>query len=59
MAEHIHKCPTCLSYTLEESCSKCGEKTILPKPAKYSPEDKYGNYRREEKKKDLKNSGLI
>lgn len=33
---------------MKESC--CDEKTISLKPAKYSPEDKYGKYRREFKK---------
>jgi rRNA maturation protein Nop10 len=33
----------------------CGKKTIAPKPAKYSPEDKYGKYRRMAKKQQ----GLI
>jgi len=34
-----------LTYGLEETCS-CGGKRINPKPPKYSPEDKYGDYRR-------------
>jgi H/ACA ribonucleoprotein complex subunit 3 len=42
----IMKCPKCLVYTLKESCSKCKVKTINPRPAKFSPEDKYGKYRR-------------
>jgi H/ACA ribonucleoprotein complex subunit 3 len=42
----ILRCPKCLIYTMEETCSKCKVKTINPKPAKYSPEDKYGKYRR-------------
>lgn len=33
----------------------CDKKTISPKPAKYSPEDKYGKYRRIAKKQQ----GLI
>lgn len=49
MATHILKCPSCNSYGLKTSCS-CGEKRISPKPAKYSPEDKYGAYRRAAKK---------
>tara|TARA_Y100000310_G_C20104725_1_gene544402 strand:- start:202 stop:363 length:162 start_codon:yes stop_codon:yes gene_type:complete len=42
----ILKCPKCSEYTMQETCSKCNKKTINPKPAKYSPEDKYGKYRR-------------
>ena len=42
----ILRWPKCLIYTMKETCSKCDIKTINPKPAKYSPEDKYGKYRR-------------
>jgi len=45
---HILKCPKCSSYGLTEKCS-CGEVRVKPKPQKYSPEDKYGKYRREYK----------
>lgn len=38
-------------YTLKEEVN--GEKTRNPKPAKYSPEDKYGKYRRIKKKNDI------
>lgn len=30
---------------MKENCPVCGAKTIIPKPAKYSPEDKTGKYR--------------
>ena len=42
---HILKCPNRLSYGLKEDCA-CGEKRVDPKPAKFSPEDKYAKYRR-------------
>lgn len=42
------KCQKCHSYALDEQCS-CGGKRISPKPPKYSPEDKYGAYRRQVK----------
>ena len=42
---HILKCPNCKSYGLKEKCS-CGATRAKPKPPKYSPEDKYGEYRR-------------
>jgi H/ACA ribonucleoprotein complex subunit 3 len=48
MAEHILKCSKCGKYTMQESCS-CGGKAVNPKPAKYSPEDKMGEYRRKAK----------
>jgi H/ACA ribonucleoprotein complex subunit 3 len=57
MARHILKCAECGSYTMEEGC-KCGGKALSPKPAKYSPEDKYASYRRKVKKKELISEGL-
>ncbi len=49
----IFKCSKCSKFTMKETCSKCKIKTINPKPAKYSPEDKYGKYRRIAKKSSL------
>ncbi|HHE36907.1 MAG TPA: ribosome biogenesis protein [Candidatus Woesearchaeota archaeon] len=46
---HILKCPKCSSYGLKEKCS-CGGIRLRPKPPKYSPEDKYAEYRRKYKK---------
>ncbi|MBI2672140.1 ribosome biogenesis protein [Candidatus Woesearchaeota archaeon] len=43
MARRILKCVNCGSYTMKEE--HCSKKTINPKPAKYSPEDKYQEYR--------------
>jgi len=48
----IMKCPDCNTYTLKDSCPNCKIKTINPRPAKFSPEDKYGKYRRLAKKED-------
>lgn len=56
MAKEILICQTCHTYTLKSI--HCNIKTITIKPAKYSPEDKYGSYRRKEKlrlKNDLEN----
>ena len=55
---HIYKCSSCQHYTLEKICSQCNLETILPKPPKYSPEDKYGTYRRNIKKLGLNQKGL-
>ncbi|MEK6964019.1 MAG: nucleolar RNA-binding Nop10p family protein [Nanoarchaeota archaeon] len=41
----ILKCPNCKSYALSEACV-CGSLRVSPRPPKYSPEDKYGRYRR-------------
>ena len=58
MAEHIHKCISCAHYTFEETCSACGSATIMPRPPKYSPDDKYAAMKREIKKEELKKKGL-
>lgn len=42
----LRKCPSCRGYTLREQCPKCGGATLMPIPAKYSPDDRYGEYRR-------------
>ena len=42
---------------MKEKC--CGEKTIDSKPPKYSPDDKYGRFRREVKEKERKDKDLI
>jgi len=58
MAKHIMKCPVCHTYTMKSVCT-CGEKTIPPKPPKYSPEDKYSDYRRKVKEEKFIQEGLI
>jgi H/ACA ribonucleoprotein complex subunit 3 len=59
IATHILKCTGCGKYSMNEKCPSCGAKTVPPMPAKYSPEDQYGKYRREAKKDALKSKGLI
>jgi len=56
--KHILKCVSCSNYTLKEKC-KCGNNAVTPKPAKYTPEDKYGKYRREAKKDNLTKKGFL
>ena len=55
---HILKCGKCGAYTMNESC-KCGGKAAAVKPPKYSPEDKYGGYRRTAKKQMLEKEGIL
>ncbi len=43
---------------MQEKC-ECGGKALNPKPPKYSPEDKFGKYRREVKKKEWEKKGLL
>ncbi len=52
--KRILKCPKCDSYTMEEECSECKVKTLAIIPAKYSPDDRMGKYRRMGKKEEKK-----
>lgn len=42
----LRKCTACGTYTLRDLCPSCGSRAVPPGPAKYSPEDHYGKYRR-------------
>jgi H/ACA ribonucleoprotein complex subunit 3 len=57
--KHILKCKDCSIYTLEERCPKCGTKTNICIPPKYSPVDKYAEYRRKAKQPERKKAELI
>ena len=46
MKKLLLRCPGCKEYTLEAACPKCGEATLSPHPPRYSPQNKYGHYRR-------------
>ena len=39
-------CKTCEKYTLDNICNKCKNPTVIKKPARFSPQDHYGKYRR-------------
>ena len=55
---HILKCGACGSYGLDAKCS-CGGTRSKPKPPRYSPEDRYGEYRRKFKENErLENNDL-
>lgn len=56
--KELLKCGKCGKYTMKEECA-CGGKAITPKPAKFSPEDKYGKYRRQAKSGELEKRGLL
>jgi H/ACA ribonucleoprotein complex subunit 3 len=49
----MKKCKSCGEYTLTETCP-CGGEVGVIYPPKYSPEDKYGKYRRILKKQLMK-----
>jgi len=48
----LKRCTSCREYTLQEACPRCGAKAIPNRPAKFSPEDQYGEYRRRLKRLD-------
>ncbi|MBS3133014.1 RNA-protein complex protein Nop10 [Candidatus Woesearchaeota archaeon] len=56
--KHMLKCTNCGRYSLKALCS-CGGANAIPKPAKFSPEDAYGKYRRQAKQSVLKERGLL
>ncbi len=57
--KHIYKCGPCRAYTMKETCPKCGSRTIIAKPLKYSPDDKLAPYRRTYRMDELRERGLI
>ncbi len=54
---HIRRCQGCGRYTLKEQCSSCASPTVVPRPAKYGPEDHYAAYRRKAKEAQLRAKG--
>jgi H/ACA ribonucleoprotein complex subunit 3 len=46
MRTAIRRCQACWLYSLRDTCPKCGARTSMPLPPRYSPEDRYGAYRR-------------
>ncbi|MFW9792724.1 MAG: RNA-protein complex protein Nop10 [Candidatus Thorarchaeota archaeon] len=54
---HLFKCNNCGEYTLnQKECPKCKGPVSTPKPPKYSPQDKFGDYRRKAKRKAQRSS---
>jgi H/ACA ribonucleoprotein complex subunit 3 len=48
----LKRCTSCKEYTLKDACPRCGAKAKPNRPAKFSPEDNYGEYRRKLKRLD-------
>lgn len=46
MAARMLVCRACGRYALHAVCPECGAKTASPHPARFSPEDRFGKYRR-------------
>ena len=55
---HILKCANCNKYTMKETCD-CGNKTLIAKPLKYSPNDRFSAYRRKAKINEYAERGLL
>lgn len=54
----ILQCSSCKTFTMNVHCS-CGGSAITIIPVKYSPQDKYGGYRRQAKEAEWRKQGLI
>ncbi|HEV2519045.1 MAG TPA: RNA-protein complex protein Nop10 [Thermoplasmata archaeon] len=39
-------CDACARYSLRPECPGCGAATRSPHPARFSPQDRWGKYRR-------------
>lgn len=48
---NIKKCEACNTYTLQDACPRCEADTTDPEPPAFSYPDRYGEYRRAEKRK--------
>ncbi|MBI5398134.1 RNA-protein complex protein Nop10 [Candidatus Woesearchaeota archaeon] len=59
MSESILLCKRCSHYTMYETCQSCGDKAVGVIPAKYSPHDPYGKYRRQAKRNELEKKGWL
>jgi H/ACA ribonucleoprotein complex subunit 3 len=55
---HIFRCGKCGAYTMKEKCG-CGGKAETTKPPKYSPDDRFSEYRRKAKRSRLESEGLL
>ncbi len=42
----MKRCDGCGRYTYKSECPVCGSPASSPVPPKYSPDDRYGAYRR-------------
>ncbi|MBP1944696.1 RNA-protein complex protein Nop10 [Methanobacterium petrolearium] len=54
----MRRCRSCKEYTLKDRCPHCGGELEVIYPPKYSPEDKYGKYRRILKKQAIEKNQI-
>jgi H/ACA ribonucleoprotein complex subunit 3 len=57
MRTTLRRCPLCKEYTLKDTCTRCEVRTDVPIPPRYSPDDRYGKYRRMMRKDWSENHG--
>ncbi|NOZ82409.1 MAG: RNA-protein complex protein Nop10 [Euryarchaeota archaeon] len=53
----LRYCRECRRYTLQHACATCGAETVSPHPPRFSPEDRYGAYRRKLRKELMEEAG--
>ncbi len=51
----LRKCERCGRYTMKDICF-CGNETSVPVPPRFSPQDRFGSYRRRLKRIDMRDS---
>jgi len=56
--KHLLKCNKCGRYTMAVLCT-CGGKAATVRPPKYSPDDRFSNYRRKAKFEQRSKGGLL
>jgi len=54
----IFKCNKCNKYTMKDTCD-CGNNATVPRPLKYSPNDRFISYRRKAKLHEYAERGLL
>lgn len=57
MKSSLRKCPKCGAYSTKDKCQSCDVNTITAHPAKFSPDDRYGEYRRKSIKEEYGENG--
>ena len=46
MSRKIRYCTACNQYTMQKNCPECSGETVISGPHRFSPEDRFGEYRR-------------
>lgn len=59
MKARIMKCKSCRIYTMQTKCKICGKETVEAMPPRFSPQDRYGDYRRKRKLSIFMESGEL